>query len=98
MTDCLIFRGTETKTHGWIGPWPPPAEMNVITAAGGGTAVYDPNAGLGHGLVLAELLARGAVLRRYRLHTASAIPDAAPADASWFRGAEYIEIEAADHA
>jgi hypothetical protein len=94
-TDRLLFRRTPEGRNewlcGWMGPWPPPERMALITGRQTGqiTALdlADPPP------ELASAVATGLFdLCEYRLHSASEIPERAPANENWFRGAVYVEL------
>lgn len=91
-TDRVVFRGPPDFHAGWVGPWPPPERLTVLTGARSGErAVVDlesmPASFRGF---LEDLVAAGSTLQHFRLASASSVPAPAPADAHWFRGAEYL--------
>ena len=99
--DMLLFRHAHDqsagqRSYGWTGPWPPPERLIIVTGTSTGMdAVCDPveqRLDAGH---LAELTANGLTVEHFDRYSASAIPDSAPDDANWFRGAEYLPAERA---
>lgn len=94
-TDRLLFRASpesERTIHlaGWSGPWPPPPVLFTATGAQTGrVSVFeldeaDPEA------VSQALASDDITIHCYVRISASEIPERAPADANWFRGAVYV--------
>lgn len=92
----LLFREVEDssvgqQTFGWNGPWPPPPEMLIVVGRETGmTAIVEPDES--NKAALRQLEDNGCRVIRYVLNSASQIPEPAPADAHWFRGAEYLAV------
>jgi hypothetical protein len=96
MTDMLLFRtapdvAAGQKTFPWFREtWPPPQRLWFIVGKFTGMdGVFEPDE-FPDDIAAIE---KNFVVERYRLHSASEIDQAAPADARWFRGAEYLPEE-----
>lgn len=92
-TDRLIFlsaQGGRLWEALWDGPWPPPERLIVMRGAQSGEiAVVEEDQAPAWAVAAARQL--GTITEmRFRLRNASQITEAAPDDAHWFRGAEYV--------